>query len=310
MRLPRRSANRGQATVLTVVFMTVLLGMCCAVLDVGHWYHEKRELQATVDASALAGAQSLPDNPGQAKSDAMAFAVKNGGGVSGPGVTFSTTYLPNDTIKVTGQKNAPGIFSRLFGFGSVTVHASAKARTGVTGQALYAAPIVVNVKHPMLQCTPPPCTGATQIDLENLHSPGSGTAAGAFGLINLHKGAKDGNAGANEVASWMEKGFQDYMKIGKYFQVPSSEFNNTQFKQALTLRLNTEVLFPIYKSLTGSGSTAQYDIVGWVGFVPTKFVASGSSGTVYGSFKRVIWSGIPVSNATTGYGAYSVQLVE
>ena len=136
MRVPRRSSNSGQATVLTIVFMTVLLGMCCAVLDVGHWYHEKRKLQATVDAAALAGAQALPENTGQAKANALAYASKNGGGVTGGDVTFSTTYLANDTIRVTGQKNAPGLFSSIFGFGTVTVHASAKARTGATGSPL------------------------------------------------------------------------------------------------------------------------------------------------------------------------------
>lgn len=29
--------DRGQAAVLTVMFMVVLLGMAAAVLDVGHW---------------------------------------------------------------------------------------------------------------------------------------------------------------------------------------------------------------------------------------------------------------------------------
>ena len=46
--------------------------------------------------------------------------------------------------------------------------------------------------------------------------------------------------------------------------------------------LGKEVLFPVYRLLTGPGSNARYDIIGWVGFVVTAFDPSGSSGTVTG----------------------------
>ena len=305
------SRNRGQATVLTILFLTVLLGMAAAVLDVGAWFHEKRKLQATVDAAALAGAQALPDDTAGASSLALQYAGKNGGGVTGGNISFSTTYLPNDTIKVSGTKPAPGFFSQILGIGSVTVHASAKARTGTMSQAKYVAPITVNYKHPMLQCTPPPCTGTTAIDLLDLGPSGGGSAPGSFGLINLNQNDPNGNIGANVLASWMQSGFQNYMDLGKYYAAPSSNFNNSQFKDALNLRLNTEVLFPVYKTITGPGSNAQYDIIGWVGFVPTSFQANGSSGKVIGSFKRIIWTGIQGGKANQqNFGSYTVQLVD
>lgn len=305
----RRSS--GQATVLTILFLAVLLAMLGAVLDVGSWFRSDRALQATADAAALAGAQALPDNPGQAQAFALDYAGKNGGGVGGGAVQISSTYVPNDTIKVTGERSADGVFTSLFGIDSVQVHGAAKARSGTLSSAKYVAPIVVNWKHSMLSCTPPPCTGATQIDLMNLHQAGSGNAAGAFGLINLNQNGGNGNVGAPILAQWMQQGFQDAMELGSYYQVPSAEFNNVQFKKALNLRLNTEVLFPIYKTLSGSGSNAQYQIIGWVGFVPTSFTASGNSGTVNGSFKRVIWAGLPsTSPSQQAFGAYAVQLIE
>ena len=302
--------QQGQAMLISVFFLAVLVGIAAAVLDVGAWFHADRKLQATVDAATLAGAQNLPDNPGAARAAALAYANKNGAGITAGDIKISTTYVANDTITIDGTRSVDGFLTGKYGIFNVNVHAHAKARTGTTGSAKYVAPIVVNWKHPMLQCTPPPCSGATQIDLMGLHKPGSGTAAGAFGLINLNKKAKNGNAGANEVAQWMEKGYQDYMDLGQYFQVPSTEFNNVQFKDALQLRLNTEVLFPIYNTISGSGSTAQYEIIGWVGFIPTKFTASGSSGTVYGSFTRVIWAGLPATGGNPAFGSYSVQLVE
>ena len=53
----KRSKQSGQALVLTVVMLVSLLGMAALVLDVGSWYRAKRNLQATADAAALAGAQ-------------------------------------------------------------------------------------------------------------------------------------------------------------------------------------------------------------------------------------------------------------
>ena len=59
--------ERGQAMVLTVVFLVVLLGMAAMVLDVGSWYRADRDTQSTADAAALAGAQALPEDPATAK---------------------------------------------------------------------------------------------------------------------------------------------------------------------------------------------------------------------------------------------------
>ncbi|MGH3032023.1 MAG: pilus assembly protein TadG-related protein, partial [Gaiellaceae bacterium] len=129
----------GQAAVLTVIFMTVLLGMAAAVLDVGSWYRADRQLQATVDAAALAGAQALPESAGDADALAREYAEKNGGGLQD--VSFSTTVIANDTIEITGERAAPGFFAKLFGVDSVQVHATAKARSGVLANARWAAPI-------------------------------------------------------------------------------------------------------------------------------------------------------------------------
>jgi uncharacterized membrane protein len=64
--LRRFRDQEGQAFVLTYVCLAVLLGMSALVLDVGAWYQAQRQLQASVDAAALAGAQAMPDDPGAA----------------------------------------------------------------------------------------------------------------------------------------------------------------------------------------------------------------------------------------------------
>ena len=96
--------ERGQAIVLTVLALVVLLGMAALVLDVGAWFHQKRHLQATADAAALAGAQLLPSNPGGAQTQAVSYGGKNGGGVAGADVTVTSSRTANDTISVKAKK--------------------------------------------------------------------------------------------------------------------------------------------------------------------------------------------------------------
>ena len=43
--------DNGQATVITVVFLVVLLGMAALVLDIGSWYRADRSTQSTADAA-------------------------------------------------------------------------------------------------------------------------------------------------------------------------------------------------------------------------------------------------------------------
>ena len=73
-----RKNERGQAIVLMVLALVVLLGMAALVLDVGNWFHTKRRLQATSDAAALAGAQKLPEDPSGAAALAMSYANQKG----------------------------------------------------------------------------------------------------------------------------------------------------------------------------------------------------------------------------------------
>jgi hypothetical protein len=81
----------------------------------------------------------------------------------------------------------------------------------------------------------------------------------------------------------------------------------------MTARIGTEMLFPVYDTLTGNGSNAQYHIIGWVGFFVTGVDKQGNNGNVSGYFTRVIWTGIQASSAGGGgpnLGARAVQLVD
>ena len=316
----RARSDHGQATVLTVVFLVVLLGMAALVLDIGSWYRADRATQSTADAAALAGAQALPGDSATANTLALQYATKNGGLGSG-GVTFSSKIVANDTIKVTVKRPAPTFFAKIFGKNSVTVGSTATARSEGVSSVKYVAPIVVHYKHPLLNCkgpaSKPNCapdfgpTHPTTLGLEDLHKPGGGSGAGAFGLLNLNYGDPTGNIGAGTLADWLLNGYDDELPLGTYFSAPSANFNNSQFQSSLDAVIGKEVLFPVYRLLTGPGSNAKYDIIGWVGFVITSYDTHGSAGTLTGYFTSFTATGVQVTTGGNPYfGVHKVELVD
>lgn len=132
---------------LVALMLVALLGMAALAIDLGGVYYSFRELQASTDAAALAGAQSLP-------SSAAVTAATNYSSVSGaknahsnlPGVTMVTGYpLLRCLSSLTGQgvacvapANANAIqvkqqvdvhmyFARILGVSTVHLTASATA---------------------------------------------------------------------------------------------------------------------------------------------------------------------------------------
>jgi hypothetical protein len=132
----RALAEDGQAFIIIVLFMLVLLGFCALCLDVGHAYLAQRRLQSAADAAALAGAQELPD-----VASATSFANTYGSsGNNTPSGLDSTTMTvtsrciasvpgcqPSNAlvVKETGVVNTT--FAKLLGVPTITVHASATA---------------------------------------------------------------------------------------------------------------------------------------------------------------------------------------
>jgi hypothetical protein len=308
---PRHENQRGQAMVFTLVFMIVLLGMAAAVLDVGAWYRAHRQTQATADASALAGAQELPDSTAAASSSALDYAGRNGGGVASGDIEFSSSLSGVDTIKVTARKQSPGVFTKLFGIDSVTARASAKARVGAMGSAKWAAPIGVDYRHDYLRCTPaldcdPRFNEPTEIDFEKI-------GPGAFRLINID--SSRGGTSSNTVGDWIRTGLDAYMPRNEwYYSDPGMKPDSSHVKNALDSRIGEgkEILIPIYTDTRAQGAGFDYYVVGWVGFRIISWDIRGSKqGKIRGEFTQIIWDGIQSEDGSEeDFGARSVQLIE
>lgn len=103
---------------LAVGLLVVLLGISALVIDVGHAYLVKRQLQAAADSAALAGAELLPDPTG-AKAEAALYGT-------GAGARNAQSY------GVAEQIDDPSCLPTLrfcFGANGIAVHESASVQT-------------------------------------------------------------------------------------------------------------------------------------------------------------------------------------
>jgi putative Flp pilus-assembly TadE/G-like protein len=313
-----RRNEDGQAIVLMVLALAVMIGMSALVLDVGAWFRTDRRLQQTADAAALAGAQELPNSASNAKSTALNYAGKNGGSVLAADISVypekpcdaavkSDIWVPN-TICVKAAKSEPGIFSRLFGVDSTSIHSWAVARVDSPLKARYVAPMVVYCGHPLIQnCNgnhTPTFQVPTVMTFDKMGAPG------AFGMLNLEGG--QGTVGAKEEAEWILHGFDKYLDIGKYRSDPGAKFESSNVQGALDDRIGTVLLFPVFKTLTGTGQNAEYDIIGWIGFHLVSYVVHGHNAVLTGYFTEYIAQGILASSGSgipSTFGVKSIQLI-
>ena len=98
-------SERGQVLLVSALLAPVLLGMVGIAVDVGGYADDKRTLQNSADAIALAAAQDLckPDctSTTQAINTGQAWATKNG------------IPLANVTITVSGGSSAPKVTAQV-----------------------------------------------------------------------------------------------------------------------------------------------------------------------------------------------------
>ena len=141
---PRRlvSDESGQVLLLTGALMAIFLVVVALVVDIGHTRLVQRQLQAGVDAAALAGAQDLPDGT-VARTTAEQYSPTPGSKNAVNTVDNATTsalvrcipsipgcntrYATANAITVTSTSTVPTFFARIIGISSLTVTAKATA---------------------------------------------------------------------------------------------------------------------------------------------------------------------------------------
>jgi hypothetical protein len=257
--------ERGAVSVLVALLMVVLLGFAALAIDVGMLYAEKAQLQNGADAAALGIAQSCAKTPTSPLScssySAVATELANQNSLDRLGAIQSVALSGNRVTVTTAAKEAGRsdnrvslFFARALGISSAEVGARASAAWGspISGPAPF--PVVFSkcelLKGPNLQLvqfrlkddTASGCAGGPPGGFSNLDQvPGKCEA-----LVDVNNGASGSSTGngipANCTAlltKWREQIVAGTPPIG---------------------------LFPIYETITDSGTNAIYSLTGFAAF--------------------------------------------
>ena len=126
--------------VLFVLALGVLCGFVAMSVDVGLILHERRQLQNTADAAALAGAQELFNSPAAAVAMAQLYAENNGINLSGSADTFEATtpyQFDSGKIEVTVSRQVGFLFGRVLGLDVAEVTARAVGEQALISSQSY-----------------------------------------------------------------------------------------------------------------------------------------------------------------------------
>jgi Flp pilus assembly protein TadG len=181
--MKRLKDESGQAVVLTLLSMTVLLGFVAFAVDVGLLLRAKRVVQTAADSAAIAGAAELPFGNwlAAARADASQNGVTDGSG----GATVAVTNIAGpggktNYVQVIATQPQPTFFMKMFNFNSMPVSARAVAAAVPNPACIY----TLSSTTPNTSDSPPggvDVTGSADLEL-----PTCGILDNAKGAFALH----------------------------------------------------------------------------------------------------------------------------
>src|SRR3990172_12584140 len=130
VRSRKAKSEKGQALIVGVLMMGVVLALTGMVTDVGLAFLEKAKLQRAADAATLAGAELLPQDPSEARRAAQEIAIANGIDPERLTIDISRTSHDNDTIVVSAKSDTKAYFTRVLGFIGFNIGVESASRSG------------------------------------------------------------------------------------------------------------------------------------------------------------------------------------
>lgn len=326
MPTPEGRRERGQIIVLFALALVAIVAMVGLVLDGGSAYAQRRSEQNAADLAALAAANDLIVNQGNATwaATARAVAAQNGyvHGVDGVTVDVTCWNCPGQEVSpsVSGVQVQVDItaphrnhFASVVGMNTWQVSTTARSKTGWPDTGIGPGPFIVSIKAFDGSGEPVTCTGPD--DVCSLFNPqGKNTdqpkEADEFTWTDFgyDKECEDpGNVSANELKSYLENRatFTQTLDFGCYVAQ-----HNTGIMDVIVQMM--EDIVPI--SFPVPVVDVEGKFVGWASFMLTDAKANGSNGSLHGYFMDsfqnqqldVVSPGFGTSNFN---GSYVLKLV-
>ncbi|MEA2902246.1 MAG: hypothetical protein QOH36_2133 [Actinomycetota bacterium] len=233
------------AILILVVFLTVtLVAMAALVIDVGSLLDERRQLQNGADAGALAVARSCALGTCNATLAESLADLNSRDGDSK--VDAVTTNLATKQVRVTTSTQGGGGNVLPYFFGQVvtgqkgrTLRATANASwTEAAPSTAVAVPIAVS------DCEAEQLVVGTSAVI--LFTKPTGTCLAKYPAGNF---------------GWLDAACPDTYTVG---MSAGGDPGKSGPKTCLDSRINTDVTFPVFDTVTGKASQADYHIVGFL----------------------------------------------
>lgn len=297
MRERRRSEapreSQGQILVIFALGLVAMIAMVGLVLDGGSTFAQRRSQQNAADLAALAAANDLIVNQGNADWSGMAHAIAklNGyeNGIDGTIVNVSCTNCPgmaldtdSDGVQVTVSITAihRNAFAGVVGMPTWDVTTTATSKTGWPDSAMGPGPFIVSEKAFGEGGAPIKCTGSDdQCDLEHPvdDTPTEWTEF-TWTDYGYDKACEEtGNVNDNDLQSYMagQASFSITLEFGCYIAQHNDGIMNNIVSDLKSL---APITFPI------PIVDAEGKFVGWATFVLTDASPAGRNGTLTGYF--------------------------
>lgn len=286
----RNRSDRGSITILVALGMTVFLGWCALVADIGLLYAQKAKLQNAVDAAALAGVQELPSDPQKAVQIAEDYALQNG-------VAAITTSIESHQLKmsVSAEKTVPTTFAKIWGITSEHIQAAA--------QAMMLPPTSLSGVVPLSIQEQDFEYGALYTLKSGSGNQSDDRYSGWYGALDLS------SQGARSYETDLAYGYQGTLSIGQIVEIKHGNMSGPT-QQGLEARLaqdqrvprNTfadhdrdapEIIYvPIVHVLDEPGNSVQrVEIVGFAAFFIEGVPGHGNDSVIQGRFLQALVPG-------------------
>ncbi len=290
--------ERGAILVIAAFSMMAFVTFFSLIVDFGHIFVTKAELQNTADSAAMASIiEVLLGGEATAAQAALDFGqahqVANAPILVNPNdivfghydldlSQFEPNALPTNGVQVTARKAEgalsgplPLLFARLFGedFTDVNAVSLAVLDNRISGLTVTNQLLPFSVHEDLVDSD-----GDGEFDIGNVvdiypHNITSGN----FGLLDLNSGSN----GTPDIRDWIENGYDE----GEPFLIPpggslqiegNPGIHGSSFSDALESIIGQERFLPVHDSVTGQGSNTIYNVVAVVAVRIINFQLTGS----------------------------------
>lgn len=284
--------EEGANLVLIALVIPVLLSFAGLVIDGSNAYRQNQRVQITADAAALGGARllALGNSTAQAQTEAQRLVALN----MNDATSVISFVNANTQIQVTTTHSFPTYFAGIMGFYTMTVSASASARSTTVTSAGNLMPLTVL------------CTDVATFEYGKTYilTDGDKIAPGNIGWLRWNE---SDSTSAEKLASNIDHPENSrVLKIGDPMYATPGNKQSNLVKTALDKWINKTVTLPLYDTKTGTGSNVVYTVCGFAQFVLSDYNKS----TVTGKFVRGVISDGGIGSSAPDFGARDVRITQ